>query len=196
MTPQESRHMRFYSLVLVLNIGVLTMFGLLFFPEPPVHAYIPMRMPVVPRQEAKPLVSGTPVRIVAPSVQIDLPVDVGSYDPKTSSWTLGTDKAYYADMSVPANDNNGVTLIYGHAQAPVFGRLTQLQPGAKALVYTDTKHVFTYTFVSAKNVIPTDTSIFETGGPPTLVLQTCAGAWDAYRAMYSFQLIGQEMTDG
>jgi LPXTG-site transpeptidase (sortase) family protein len=135
-----------------------------------------------------PAIKGTPVRIVIPSLGIDLPVAVGSYNPNDASWTLDNTKAYYADNSLPANDSNGKTIIYGHAQAPVFAALIYLPPEAKAEVYTDSGHVFHYVYTTMKEVDPTDTTIFGADGPPTLVLQTCSGPWDAYRALFSFKL--------
>lgn len=135
-----------------------------------------------------PAVKGTPVRIVIPSLSIDLPVGVGTYRPDDDSWTIDATKAYYADTSVPVNDSNGRTLIYGHAQAPVFASLLYLPAHAKAAVYTENGHVFHYVYTSMKKVVPTDTSVLGADGPPTLVLQTCTGPWDAYRALYSFKL--------
>lgn len=136
--------------------------------------------------------TGLPTRIVVPSIGVDLNVGVGSYNPTDGTWTLDDERAFYANASVPANDNNGVTLIYGHARSSVFGRLNEVTDGGDATVYTDSGYVFHYVYESKQNVSPTDTSIMRIDGAPTLVLQTCSGPWDAYRTLVSFRLIGEQ----
>jgi hypothetical protein len=66
--------------------------------------------------------------------------------------------------------------------------LPQIQPGNEAVVTTDTGYVFHYSYQTMMEVLPTDTSVFDASGPPTLVLQTCMGDWDAYRGLFSFKL--------
>src|SRR5690348_9975624 len=53
------------------------------------------------------VISGIPVRIVISPLYIDLPVDKGTYDPTTDTWTLHDLKAYYAVYSSPANNIGG-----------------------------------------------------------------------------------------
>lgn len=183
--------LRFYLGIGVLNLAVGVMFYTVTIKPPVVAAISPGS--IVSRELPKkphvvPAIKGIPTRIVIPSVSIDLAVGIGSYDPHDGSWTIDATKAYYADMSLPINDSNGRTLIYGHAQSPVFARLVNIPPHAKADVYTKNGYVFHYSYTSLKKVLPTDMSIFREDGPPTLVLQTCTGAWDAYRAMYLFKL--------
>lgn len=181
----------FYALIGVLNLAVGVMFYVVNIrPELPITTDVSFavsrRLPVKPRVISA--IVGTPVRIVIASLGIDLNVGIGSYNPADGSWTTGSTEAYYADASLPINNNNGSTLIYGHAQPQVFGRLPEIQPQAEALVYTDTGYVFHYSYESVTNVLPTDTSVFRADGPPTLILQTCTGNWDAYRAMFMFKL--------
>ncbi|MBC7943194.1 sortase [Candidatus Saccharibacteria bacterium] len=181
--------LRLYILIGMLDLAVGVMFYVVNIrPEPPVIA---SNIPVVTRQAPLaprmiPAITGIPNRIVLQSLDIDLSVDVGSYNPTDNSWTIGTTRAYYADPSLPANNSNGRTLIYGHAQPQVFGRLPEIQLDAEALVYTDSGYLFHYKYKAMTAVVPTDTSVFDANGPPTLVLQTCTGDWDAYRALFSF----------
>lgn len=175
---------RFFGLIAGLNVAVGAMFYVVTLP-PPVQASAPLLL-LTPRV-MKPL-QGIPTRISIPSLRIDLPVATGSYDATTASWTVDATKAFYADMSVPINDQNGTTLIYGHAQAPVFAALPDIQPGAEAIVTTDTGYRFYYHYVSQREVAPTNTDVFDSGGPPTLVVQTCIGDWSAYRGLFSFTL--------
>ncbi|MEP7204639.1 MAG: class F sortase [Candidatus Saccharibacteria bacterium] len=183
----------FNSLIGVVNLAVGLMFYVITIrPIPPVTYTAPAVRPTPPDRRVIPATTGTPTRITIPSLAIDLNVSVGSYNPTNQSWTIGSTNAYYADPSLPVNDSNGRTLIYGHAQPQVFGRLPNIQTGAKAQVYTDNGYVFDYSFQSMRAVVPTDSSIFTSAGPPTLVLQTCTGDWDAYRALYSFGLTSKE----
>jgi LPXTG-site transpeptidase (sortase) family protein len=181
-------HIGFYSLVMTLNVIVAIMFRVVTLP-PPAQVLYEVKLPSVPRIVSA--ISGTPTRIVIDSIAMDLPVGVGTYDPATDSWTLSDDQAYYADNSVPVNDSNGMTLIYGHARSSVFGALPNLQVGAIADIYTDNGRVFHYRYQSLSQVDPSDVSIFTSSGPPGLTLQTCAGAWDMYRSLYSFVFIGE-----
>lgn len=186
---KRTHQVGFYSLVMILNGLVAIMFQVVTTPVPIAQAYEVVQ-PTVRRAVA--VVSGVPNRLVVESVGIDIPVGIGAYDRSTDSWTLGYDRAYYADTSVPVNNNNGTTLIYGHARDTLFGPLTGLQVGAKASVHTDNGQVFYYRYQLMKQLDPTDTSIFTNSGPPILTLQTCVGEWDMYRAMYTFQFAGQE----
>lgn len=177
-----------YSLIMMLNCGVAVMFWAVSTPPPAFAAS--EGMIVQPIQRLKYTLQGVPNRLVIESIGVDLPVQIGTYDQSSGEWTVGDDSAYFADNSVPPNNSNGTTLIYGHAKAPIFASLSGLQAGAKADVYTSNGRVFHYIYQSVDNVDPNDTSIFRVSGPPELTLQTCTGPWDMYRALYHFQLNG------
>lgn len=134
--------------------------------------------------------SGVPTRIVIKSLGIDKSIKTGSYDSVNRVWTLSDTGVFFADASVPANDSNGTTLLYGHAQWGVFGVLPDITNGAEAVVYTDSGHTFTYRYNSVRQTVASDVSVFTNAGSPKLVLQTCTGVWDDYRSLYSFDLVG------
>lgn len=136
----------------------------------------------------RPAIQGQPVHLSIPSLGIELSVKQGSYDPVTSEWSIDHSGAYHADISMPVNESNGTTLIYAHAQSGLFDTLSKIPTGAQVSVASDTGHTFIYTYDSMRQTDPTDTSVFQSGGPPTLVLQTCAGDWSQYRDLYSFRL--------
>lgn len=178
----------FYSLTGLLNLAVGVMFYVINIAPTPVAA-VPqpvIKQPVVVK--AIPATQGIPVRVAVPSLSIDLPVAVGSYNPDDGSWTVDATQAYFADASMPINNSNGTSLIYGHAQSTVFETLPQIQPEAEAIVTTDTGYVFHYRYTSVQQVPPSDVSVFTSVGPPKLVLQTCIGAWSELRALFSFRL--------
>jgi LPXTG-site transpeptidase (sortase) family protein len=184
-----TRQARFYGLVMALNCIVIIMFQVVTTPTPVVQAYrssLPTKV-----QMLAPVVSGTPNRLVVESVGVDVLVDIGTYDPVTDTWTIGEDRAYYADNTVPTNNNNGTTLIYGHALDTMFAPLLGIQSGATAYVYTDKGRVVEYRYESVSQLDPADTSVFSASGPPLLKLQTCSGPLDIYRSMYTFEYIGE-----
>lgn len=177
-----------YSLIGVLNFAVGVMFYVINIKPATVVAFSDFNHSLPVKPQLIPAKVGIPTRIVIPSLAIDLGVGVGAYNAADGTWNVDTTRAYYADTSMPINNSNGNTLIYGHAQAPVFGRLPTIQPNAETTVYTDTGYVFRYAYQSMTEVLPTDTSVFKSSGSPTLVLQTCIGDWDTYRALFSFKL--------
>src|SRR5580765_4459047 len=112
------RKARYYSSVSGINLALLLCLvyivnPFLLLPRHPqaAAAVVPVIKPVVME---KPRISGKPVRIVISSVQIDLTVDEGSYNPADDSWSLSGYHAQYATTSAPANDRDGGTFIYGH----------------------------------------------------------------------------------
>jgi LPXTG-site transpeptidase (sortase) family protein len=198
MSHVESKGV-FYSVFGIINLVVGMTFYILFMFRiaPPAMAITNTSTPLVMKvMEPKPIAatSGIPTRIVIPSIGVDVSVGVGSYNPSDGTWTLDNERAFYADASVPVNNNNGVTLIYGHARHAVFGRLGEIADGSEATVYTDSGYSFHYVYESKRDVVPSDTSIFREDGAPTLVLQTCSGPWDAYRTLISFRFTGEQKT--
>jgi LPXTG-site transpeptidase (sortase) family protein len=183
-----------YAFAIGMNFAV----GLMFFVvtlRPPIVQAVSHETIMALKESLKPKVipaiSGVPVRLVISDLSIDLSVGAGTYDSGSDKWTIDAKRAFYANNSVPVNDSNGATLIYGHAQSLVFARLPTIQPGASARIYTDNGHVFDYTYRSMQQVLPTDTGVFDASGQPRLVLQTCIGAWDAYRGLYNFSFTSE-----
>lgn len=136
------------------------------------------------------ILAGTPTRIVIPSYNIDLTVDIGHYDASTQKWSLSETRAHYAEMTAQANNRAGVTFIYGHGTDAVFGKIGTTHPpaGTIAHVYTDNGHSFTYTLQSIADLKPDQTHIFKNTftGSPRLVIQTCTGAFSEWRTMFTF----------
>lgn len=178
------RTVLFYGCISSLNLAVVGMFLIVNTPPPALAVYHPPVYHFVP----KVIIQGEPVRIIVPSVGIDLSVHRGVYNPTDNTWSLNSTSAFYANASVPANNNNGITLIYAHGQAGLFGSLPTVQPGASAQVHTSSGAVFSYTYASSQQVDPNNTDIFAINTLPTLVLQTCTGDWSQYRGLYSFHL--------
>ncbi|HUC96451.1 MAG TPA: sortase [Candidatus Saccharimonadales bacterium] len=176
-----------YARIVSLNIAVAGMFFAVSQTPPATVLRQSISFSQISRQ-VQLIRSGVPTRIVINSLGMDLAVGTGSFDPSTGNWTIDDTKAYYADISVPTNDHNGTTLIYGHNRQSVFGALHTIQPGAEAVVYTNTGYTFHYIYQSMREVLPNDVSIFQANGKPELTLLTCSGGWDTYRSLYTFKL--------
>ncbi len=140
-------------------------------------------------------VSGHPVRIVAPSVGVDMPVVDGFYDSTTGDWTLYSDKAQFAAMTTEPNDKSGQTFIYGHATQRVFGKLLNMHEGDIVEVYTNNGYKFTYTLKQTEVVTPQNTSILSYTGAPRLLLQTCVGSWSESRKFFILDYTKVEKID-
>lgn len=129
---------------------------------------------------------GKPVRIVMPSLNIDIKVVDGEYNRASGEWTLSRDKAQFALPSVQPNNESGNTLIYGHYRTEVFAALHTIQPSAVAYITTANGYKFSYTFTTSQAFDPTDTTIFRYQGPPRLTVQTCSGNYFQHRQMFYF----------
>jgi hypothetical protein len=177
-----------YALTLVfllssLNIGM--------FRKTPVYANA---QPYQPVSIIKALVitAGKPVEIVFPQLGLDLPVDDGNYDIANQTWTLSGYRAQFALPSVVPNDYQGNTLIYGHNNMKVFGKLRDLQPGDTMQLITNNHLTFNYSYRSYRDVQPDDLSVFKYDGPPTVTVQTCTGSWNEIRRLYEFKFVKVE----
>jgi len=184
-----------YVYLALLNICVIGMFLVVLTPTPsiahPVSASVGVGHSALRAKASRiqPTI-GTPIHVMVPSVGIDTPVRTGSYDIDSSSWTIDHHSAFYADITVPANNINGTTLIYGHAGWGIFNTLPNVTDGAVAYVDTAEGYRFMYVFESKHRVDPSDVSVLNSTGPPQLVLQTCSGAFDAYRTLVTFRFNG------
>lgn len=183
----------FYGAACVGNLMVWGMFTLLSMPYVDVTA-MPETRPVITKHATFTATVGKPTSVSVPAVGVEAPVAEGSFNPDTGEWTLSDSYAYFALPSVPANDSNGTTLIYGHAKPGMFESLVNVSPGMTADVRTDIGKTFMYEFISMREVEPSDTTVFTEVGAPTLVLQTCSGPWDVYRALYTFKYVGLRAT--
>jgi len=185
-----------YAYVTILNIGVGALFFVLLTSKQvtPIVADVMVfsntsSMAIDVLKQQKPIV-GIPGRVVVPSVGIDQTVRPGVYDSANKTWTVDSTAAFHATTTVPANNANGTTLIYGHAEWGIFGRLVEVGPGAEAYVYTPEGYRFMYVYESSRQVDPTDVSALTALGSPKLLMQTCSGPFDIYRTLVTFGLKG------
>ncbi|HWT39717.1 MAG TPA: sortase [Dongiaceae bacterium] len=152
-----------------------------------IHAYAPS--PIIGK--AHYVIQGMPTRIVVPRLNIDLPIQQGTYDAKTGEWTLSNTSAYFATITDEPNDYKGSTFIYGHNRRSVFAAFSGVQQGDEVQIMTDNGHTFTYSYNGDQSVNPDVTSIlYEHPQPPQLVVMTCEGLWSTTRRVMYFTLTG------
>jgi LPXTG-site transpeptidase (sortase) family protein len=148
---------------------------------------VPIVVTQEPLQYKPATLTGKPVRLQIPSLDINLEVIDGVYSEQTHQWTLTTDKAQFATITAPANNEKGNTYIYGHYRPEVFARLHKISESAVARVETDNGLYFTYTYRSVAETTPNDvSSLLPHEGSPTLSIQTCSGTWFQNRQIYTF----------
>lgn len=177
------------GLTLIIVIHTFSLGMLWFMNRQPVITVAAQPI-TVQQQDLAEAITGTPSRIVVPSLAIDLNVLPGEYNSATDSWTLSGYNAHFATMTAPANNQQGNTFIYGHNNKHVFGPLKQLKPGAEVIVVASNGNQFTYRFESVRTVIPEDVTLFNYQGSPILTVQTCTGAWHEKRQLYQFAFVG------
>ncbi len=170
-----------------VNALVALMLTAVLWQVPSVTYAAPIRA-VAQKQKFIPTV-GTPSMLRISSVGIQLAVVEGDYQAKTNSWTLSDNDAMHATSTVPLNDSNGTTLLYGHGTAAVFANLVMLKKGDIANVQARSGDTYIYRYVQKRDVLPDDTSVFQVTGKPKLVLQTCSGPWDSQRSLYTFEFV-------
>lgn len=145
-----------------------------------------------PYSAPKNSISGTPIGLSIPSLQMDLPVTDGHYDASTHGWTLTLDKVQYLTDSAKPNDTAGKTFLYGHYRANVFARLHTIQPGAVLSLTTDNGYRFNYRFESSFTTSPSDLSVLNNTKRPILYVQTCSGAFFQHRQIFVFTYVNYE----
>lgn len=134
------------------------------------------------------VISGNPVHIDIPSLNLSLPVIPGYYNAQTHAWTLTTDKVQYAVITPLPNNAGGNTFLYGHYRWGLFASLHVIKPGAEVSITTDNGHVFMYRFISSRETSPYDDSLFKYQGKPILTIQTCSGLFFQNRQLFTFDL--------
>lgn len=175
--------------------GILGGLGLLaansLAPSQPVYAVEPQSY-IQPKVaiSARRVISGWPSRLTIKNLKIDLAVKDGTYDEKSKQWPLSKDAVHYATLTDLPNDSRGNTVLYGHNQNQVVGRMSDIRPGDMAIVKTTNGHEFHYSYVKDELVKPDDTDIlFSSSSRPRLTIMTCDGFWSQSRRLMYFDLV-------
>lgn len=174
----------------MIAVAIVAIGTLIFVTAPPTQNDAAAVSRPIPSFKQEP--QDIPTRITITSLDIDIPVTTGTFDPESHQWTLDESGAFWAEYSEAPNDTKGTTFIYAHARWGLFGALPDITSGAEALIFTQSGQVYRYHFESANTVEPEDTTVFARSGKPKLVLQTCSGTFSQNRTLYSFSLLSAE----
>ncbi|MEJ0072611.1 MAG: sortase [Candidatus Saccharibacteria bacterium] len=156
---------------------------------PPAPAHQTVNTSLAPAAQPVGYLTGNPVSIAIPSLDLSVGIIPGYYDAQTQQWTLTKTDAQYATITPEPNNAQGNTFIYGHALSNIFGALHKMPSGAEAVVTTDNGHVFYYKLVGEQVVQPQDSdAVLTATAQPTLTLQTCTGLLWQNRQLFSFNL--------
>lgn len=118
-----------------------------------------------------------PVRIVIPSLAIDLPVKEAKVI--NGYWEVFPDSAGFGLGSAYPEDN-GNQVIFAHARIGMFAPLKKIKTGANITVFTRDKW-FSYTVTGIKEVLPNQTEVIAPTTDAVLTLYTCSGYADSKR---------------
>jgi LPXTG-site transpeptidase (sortase) family protein len=140
-------------------------------------------------QVDEPFLSGKPTQIIIPSLQLEVGIRDGNYDSKSQSWTLSRDSSYFATASVLPNNKSGMTIIYGHNDSNIFGKINQLKIGDIIYLQTENDLIFKYKLTNIEDVLPDNTQIFNYLGEPMLTIITCSGSFDQTRKQMMFEMM-------
>lgn len=132
-----------------------------------------------------------PAEIYVPSINLQLPIEVGDFDYAKQTWPINDTSAFYASITSPLNTSGNQTVLYAHNKNNLFGKVKGLETGDSIVITDNFKQKFTYTLSSRKIVKPTDTAVFyEKPTDPVLTLITCDGLFDENRELIYFSLTG------
>lgn len=142
------------------------------------------------------LLPATPVAISIPSIGVDSPVVPVALTPERDMEIPGATEAGWFALGPRPGSRNGSAVIAAHVDFDgvpgVFLRLDRLAVGAQVVVRDSggTPHVFTVDerFQVDKDALPRS-ELFRTGGPPTLTLITCGGAFDSSARHYEDNIV-------
>ena len=156
----------------------------------PAYALTPTIQSAVEKKNLPPkkIISGKPISIHIPKLDLNKEVLPGQYDSKTGIWRISDIGVHFAELSSRINDSSGNSLLYAHNNKWAFGLLYLLEKGDIVEVKTDSGYNFRYIFSHSGDYEPSDTSLFAYSGPPILTLQTCSGYFNEYRHLYTFNL--------
>lgn len=125
-----------------------------------------------------------PVRVLIPSVSIDLPIKTARI--KNGYWEVFEDSAGWGEGSgIPGEKGNSV--IFAHAKKGMFAPLREIKKDAEVLVFTKEKW-FSYGVESIQEVTPNNTAVIAPTDDEILTLYTCSGFGDAKRFIVTAKL--------
>jgi Sortase domain len=129
-----------------------------------------------------------------PRLNYTLPIKQGQYSVALASWTVQDGSVQWITEATQLINNQPTvhTILYGHNFADVLGVTNQLVVGDTMTIQTTAGVTLIYRFTGGVLVSPNNTSILQNHNANTLSMFTCAGLFDQYRRLMSFNYVGVE----
>ncbi|OGK55891.1 hypothetical protein A3J15_03650 [Candidatus Roizmanbacteria bacterium RIFCSPLOWO2_02_FULL_38_10] len=132
-----------------------------------------------------------PQSLFIPKLKINKSIIPGGYDFQQKTWNISTNYVHFAVLSAMPSSKHGNTVIYAHNSRDLFSRINQFSTQDRVILKTKNGKEFIYEYLSQKDVIPTDISVFTNDGLPQLVLLTCTGENNSLRRLVYFRLLNE-----
>jgi hypothetical protein len=161
----------------------------------------PAPLPEVPRRSAdlaaQPAPVSAPVRVLVPSLGIDMPIEGVGLDGDAMALPANPAVAAWYRYGPAPQSPAGATVIAAHVDSLVydlgpFARLAEAPGGTEIEVHTTDGSVQRYAIASIDTVLKQDVpwaGVFDRSGPPRLTLVTCGGEFDYQARRYLANVI-------
>jgi LPXTG-site transpeptidase (sortase) family protein len=134
-----------------------------------------------PPEEAETVFKGElPVQITIPSIEIDLPVEVGEI--KDGLWQVSSKNATFLSSSARPGTGGNV-VIYGHNKKVIFGNLPYLSLGQKIYLKMANDEIYAYEAYKKDFTSPDKIELVSPTDHEELTVYTCWGLLDLQRVV-------------
>jgi LPXTG-site transpeptidase (sortase) family protein len=138
-----------------------------------------------PTEAKKELKGELPAKIIIPSINIDLAIDIGKIE--NGVWQISYDKPTFLDSSARPGTNGNI-IIYGHNKKAIFGNLPYLSLGQKIFIKTTDNKIYTYVTYQKDFVGPDRVDLIAPTDKEELTIYTCWGLFDSQRVVIKANL--------
>ncbi len=119
-----------------------------------------------------------PVRIMLPSIGVDLPIDETIIHKNT--WEIYENGASHLSSSANPGEEGNI-IIYAHNTKDRFGKLEEVKKGEIIKVYSEDNKAYTYEVTNILTVNPTQINVLLPTKEEMLTIYTCTGFADLKR---------------
>ena len=133
-----------------------------------------------PAQSQTVQIGELPSQILIPSIEIDMPVDIGEI--KDNVWQISyKNPTFLSSSNRPGSGGNVV--IYGHNKKTILGNLPYLSLGQKIYIKTTDNKMYVYEVYKKEFVSPNRVDLVSPTNYEELTIYTCWGLFDSQRVV-------------
>jgi LPXTG-site transpeptidase (sortase) family protein len=126
-----------------------------------------------------------PLRIIIPSVNIDLPIVYAKLE--NGTWSVVDGVANFAEGTALPNGETGNTGIFGHDRPKAFNRIKSLKAGEQIIIETE-NYRYSYTVITGYQVEDDAVRVFYPTEKASVTLLTCNGLFSEFRYVINAEL--------